>query len=47
MRVIFNIGDEPEKEQPGKRITFGKIDFIADQFGDLCLQESEPTEEGE
>jgi hypothetical protein len=30
MEVIFNIGDEPEQEQPGKRIIFGKLDFIAD-----------------
>jgi len=47
MGVIFNIDDEPGQEQPGKRITFGKLDFIADQFRDLCLQEPEPTEEGE
>jgi hypothetical protein len=37
MGVIFNIGDEPEQERLGKRITFGKLDFIANQFRDLCL----------
>jgi hypothetical protein len=47
MGVILNISDEPKQEQPSKRITFGKLDFIADQFGDLCLQEPEPIEEGE
>ena len=47
MRIIFNFGDEPEGEQPGKRITFGKLDFIADQFGDLCLQVPGLTEGGE
>jgi hypothetical protein len=29
MGVIFNIGNEPKQEQLGKRITFGKLDFIA------------------
>ena len=47
MGNVFNFSDELEEEQPGKRITFGKLDFITDQFGDLCLQEPEPTEEGE
>jgi hypothetical protein len=47
MGLIFNIGDKLEQEQSGKRITFGKLDFIADQFRDLCLQEPEPTEEEE
>jgi len=46
MRIIFNLGDEPE-EEPGKKITFGKLDFITDQFGDLCLQALGPTEGGE
>jgi hypothetical protein len=45
MGVIFNIGDELEQEQPGKRITIGKLDFIVDQYKDLCLQEPEPTKE--
>ena len=39
MRVIFNISDEPEQKPLGKRITFGKLEFIFDQFGDLCLQD--------
>jgi hypothetical protein len=26
---------------------FGKLDFLADQFGDLCLQEPKPAKEGE
>jgi hypothetical protein len=30
MGVIFNFGDEPEEVPPGKKITFGKLDFIAD-----------------
>ena len=46
MGVIFNFGDELERVQLGKKIIFGKLDFITDQFGDLCLQEPEPTEEG-
>jgi hypothetical protein len=37
MGVIFNFSDELEEVQPGKKITFGKLDFNADQFGDLCL----------
>jgi hypothetical protein len=44
MGVIFNIGDEQEQEQLSKRITFSKLDFIANQFGDLCLHEPELTE---
>jgi hypothetical protein len=47
MGVIFNIGEEPGQERLGKRITFGKLNFIANQFGDLCLQEPKPTKEGE
>ena len=47
MGVIFNFSDEPEEVPPDKRITFGKLNFIADQFGDLCLQELEPAEEEE
>jgi len=35
MGIVFNFGDALEEEQLGKRITFGKLDFIADQFGDL------------
>ena len=44
MGIIFNFIYEPEEEQSGKRITFGKLDFIADRFRDLRLQEPEPTE---
>ena len=33
--------------KPGKKITFGKLDFIAARFGDLRLQELEPTEKQE
>jgi hypothetical protein len=44
MGIIFDFGDELERMRPGTRITFGKFDFIANWFGDLCLQEPEPTE---
>ena len=44
MGIIFDFGDEPERMRPGTRIVFGKLDFIADRFGDLCLQDPEPTE---
>jgi hypothetical protein len=46
MGIIFNFGklDKPEKMQLGEKITFGKLDFIADWFGDLRLQEPELTE---
>jgi hypothetical protein len=47
MRIVFDFGDEPEKMQPGMRIVFGKLDFIVDRFGDLRLQEPEPTEREE
>jgi hypothetical protein len=30
MGVIFNFGDEPKGVQPSKKITFSKLDFIAD-----------------
>jgi hypothetical protein len=43
MGIIFNFGNKPEKMQPGEKITFGKLDFIADWFGDLRLQQPEPT----
>jgi hypothetical protein len=44
MRVIFNFGDEPEEVPLGKRITFGKLDFIADWFGDLCDVDITPSD---
>ena len=47
MGVIFNFGDELEEVRPGKNVNFGKLNLIADQFRDVCLQEPEPTEEGE
>ena len=47
MGIIFDFGDEPEKMQPGARIIFGKLDFIADRFRDLRLQQPEPTEREE
>jgi hypothetical protein len=47
MGIVFNLGDEPEEVRPGERITFGKLDFIADQFGDLHLQECEPNKQEE
>ena len=34
--VIFNI-DDAEKLQPGFEITFGSLDFITDQLGNLHL----------
>ena len=37
MGIVFNFGDEPQKMHLGEKITFGKLDFIADQFGDLRL----------
>jgi hypothetical protein len=47
MGIVFKFGDELEEVQLGKRITFGKLDFITNQFGDLHLQEPEPTEQEE
>ena len=46
MGIIINIDDAAERMQPGEKITFGSLDFITDQFGDLHLQEPElPVEE--
>jgi hypothetical protein len=28
--IVFDFGDKPKKMQPGTRIIFGKLDFIAD-----------------
>jgi hypothetical protein len=47
MGIVFNFGDKLEKMQPGKKITFSKLDFITDRFGDLHLQEPEPTKREE
>ena len=47
MGVILNFDDKIEEVQPGKKITFSKLDFIDDQFRDLCVQEPTPVEEGE
>jgi hypothetical protein len=44
MGIILNFGDELEKMRPGKKITFGKLDFMTDWFRDLRLQEPELTE---
>ena len=39
MGIIINIDDVAGRMQPGEKITFGSLNFIADQFGDLHLQE--------
>jgi hypothetical protein len=45
MGIIFNFGNDVEKMQPGGRTTFDDLDFIADRFEDLQLQELEPPVE--
>ena len=45
--IVFDFSDEPEKMQPGTTIIFSKLDFNADRFEDLRLQEPEPTEREE
>ena len=47
MGIVFDFSNEPEKMEPGMRIVFGKLDFIADRFRDLRLQEPELTEREE
>jgi hypothetical protein len=37
MGIIFNFDDELEGVQPGKKVTIGELNFVADLFGDLCL----------
>jgi hypothetical protein len=46
-RSIFNLSDDTEKMQPGEKISFGKLDFITDQLGNLRLQEPETPEQQE
>jgi hypothetical protein len=41
MGVVFNF-DDVEKMQPSTEITFGGLDFIVNQLGNLHLQEGEP-----
>jgi len=47
MDIVFNFGDDEEKMQPGEKISFGKLDIIADQLGILHLQEPETLEQKE
>ena len=47
MGIIFNFDDGMKKIHPDGRITFGDLDFIAHQFGNLQLQEPEPHVEEE
>jgi hypothetical protein len=48
MGIIINIDDAAERMQSGEKITFGSLDFITDQFGDLHLREPKlPMEEEE
>jgi hypothetical protein len=39
MGIIINLDDATERMQPGENITFGGLDFIANQFRDLHPQE--------
>ena len=45
MGIIINIDGAAEKMQPGLKITFDSLNFIADWFGDLHLRELEPPVE--
>ena len=47
MDIVFNFGDDEEKMQPGEKISFGKLDFIANQLENLHLQELEMPEQEE
>ena len=47
MGIIFNFGNDTEKMQPGEKISFGKLDFIANQLENLHLQELEMPEQEE
>jgi hypothetical protein len=38
MGIIINIDDAIERMQLGEKITFGSLDIITDQFGDLHLK---------
>jgi hypothetical protein len=37
MGIVFNFGDDAEKMHPNEKISFGNLDFIADQHENLCL----------
>lgn len=41
MGLVFNF-DDIDKMQPGPEITFDSLDFVADQLGNLYLQEPNP-----
>ena len=47
MGIIINIDGATKKMQLDERITFDGMDFIADRFGDLHLQEPESLMEEE
>jgi hypothetical protein len=47
MGIIINTDDAVKKMQPGEEITFDSLDFIANWFGELHLQQSEPAVEEE
>ena len=48
MGIIINIDDATERMQPGEKITFGSLNFIANRYEDLHLQKPKlPMEEEE
>ena len=47
MGIIFHFGDEPEKMLLGEKISFGELNFVADQLGNLRLLEPDTTQEEE